>query len=105
MDVLVSLSQFETFGNTLAEAAACGTPSVCVTGSGMSEVVDPGNTGMHITGNEQLGEALSRLYQNPAYVQRMRLSARERAVKYFDSQVVAEQFIKIYQDEEGARTG
>ena len=40
-DVLVNPSVEETFGMNVAEAAACGTPSIVVEGSACAEVADP----------------------------------------------------------------
>lgn len=97
MDVYISLSRFETFGNTLAEAAACGTPSICLTGSGMAEVVIPGRTGRHVSSPEALPAALSDWIELPEQAQRMGIAARENTLFQFDKAVVARQFIDLYQ--------
>jgi glycosyltransferase involved in cell wall biosynthesis len=96
MDVYVSLSRFETFGNTLAEAAACGVPSVCITGSGMAEVVVPGQTGRHVNAPEELPEALADWVENPAQARRVGMEARTHAVRRFNDEVIARQFITLY---------
>ncbi len=97
MDVYISLSRYETFGNTLAEAAACGTPSICLTGSGMSEVVIPDRTGRHVPSPAALPAALSNWIDQPEGARRMGLEARENALCRFDDAVVARQFIDLYE--------
>ncbi len=100
MDVYVSLSRYETFGNTLAEAAACGTPSICLTGSGMTEVIIPNQTGRHVESPEELPAALSDLLRQPSPIRQMGAAARDNAVRTFDDHVIARQFIALYQEQE-----
>ncbi len=97
MDLYVSLSRFETFGNTLAEAGACETPSICLTGSGMAEVVRDGHTGYHVRSPEDLPPAITALYKDPALLGRLGSAAREHAVRHFDDDVIARQFTDIYE--------
>lgn len=96
MDVYVSLSRGETMGNTLAEAAACSVPSICLTGSGMTEVVDDGVTGIAIRSPEELPRALDCLVSTPSQTERMGRAARERAIRLFDEGVVARKFLDLY---------
>lgn len=98
MDVYVTLSRFETFGNTIAEAAACGTPTVCITGSGMAEVVVADATGLHLRTPDDLPAALTALKDEPSRLSRMGVAARQHAVCRFDDEVVARQFIGMYND-------
>ncbi|HMP96080.1 MAG TPA: glycosyltransferase [Kiritimatiellia bacterium] len=97
MDVYVTLSRYETFGNTIAEAAACGTPTICATGSGMAEVVEPDVTGLHVNASAALPGAILSLMQNPSRLSEMGKAARARAEVLFDVEVVARQFIHAYQ--------
>lgn len=98
MDIYVSLSRYETFGNMLMEAAACGTPSICLTGSGMTEVIIPNQTGRHVQSPEDLTAALPDLVQQPSLIRQMGAAARENAVRTFDDHVIARQFIALYQE-------
>jgi len=97
MDVYVSLARYETFGNTLAEAAACATPSVCLTGSGMAEVVVAGRTGRHVKTPAALPAALSDWRRDANAARRTGLAAREYAVRHFDVHTVARAFLALYE--------
>ena len=96
MDAYVSLSRYETFGNTLAEAAACGTPSICLTGSGMAEVVVPDQTGRHVRAPEELPAALADWVKTPARAREMGAAACQDAQQRFSAAVVARRFLDLY---------
>jgi len=96
MDAYISLSQYETFGYTLAEAASCGTPSVCLTGSGMAEVVVDDLTGRHVRSLTELPNTLTELSRQRQHLQTMGLAAREHATRTFDDAVVAARFSALY---------
>jgi glycosyltransferase involved in cell wall biosynthesis len=96
MDAYASLSRYETFGNTLAEAAACGTPSICLTGSGMAEVVVPDRTGRHVHSPDELPLALADWVERPSQAQAMGAAARQHALQQFNAEVVARQFLDLY---------
>lgn len=96
MDVYVSLSRYETFGNTVAEAAACGTPAVCLAGSGMTDVVIHNSTGLHIRQEKDLAGALRVLVDHPEKLHSMGIAARHHAVESFDDAVIANRFISLY---------
>ncbi len=97
MDAYVSLSAFETFGNTLAEAAACGVPSICDRTSGMAEVVLADASGAHVGAPAEIPAVLERWRSSPGLRAGLALAARRRAVEVFDQRVVATQFIELYE--------
>lgn len=97
MDVYVSMSRYETFGNTLAEAAACGTPSLALNGSGMNDVIDNGSTGYMVNGFTELNACIKKLLQTPDAFEQMGNRARRLAVEQFDTTVVTDQFTALYQ--------
>ncbi len=97
MDAHVSLSRFETFGNTLAEAAACATPCVCLARSGTADVVVDGVTGRQIEAPEELPAMLTDWAAHPAQARAMGQAAHADAVARFNDGVVARQFINLYQ--------
>ncbi len=98
MDLHLSLSLYETFGNTLAEAAACGVPSICRTGSGAAEVVSHDEGGFHLTEIAQLPSLLESLRTNPAQCKTLGQAAYTRALRLYDSQVVAQQYLSLYSE-------
>lgn len=99
-DVFVAPSRMDAFGKTLAEAMACGTPVVCFDATGTADVVSH-----KLTGYKAIPFDVSDLRDGIQWVLSgskaesllLRKNARERCVKRFDSLVIAQQYIKIYQ--------
>jgi glycosyltransferase involved in cell wall biosynthesis len=96
MDVYISMSRFETFGNTLAEAAACGTPSICRAGSGMSDVITHGATGLEVHTMKDCTEAVDVLFRQPERAREMGAAAMTRSRSCFQDRVVAQKFLELY---------
>lgn len=86
MDVLVSASRHESFGLTLAEAAACGRPVVATRSGGAEEIVVHGETGLLIPVDDAdaLEESVMTLLMNPARANAMGAAGRKRAATHFD---------------------
>jgi glycosyltransferase involved in cell wall biosynthesis len=98
-DVFVAPSIMDAFGKTIAESMACGTPTVCFNSTGPKDIVthkvdgykaQPYNAVELATGIEWVLNALNydELCQN----------ARDKVIKKFDSQVIAKQYIKLYEE-------
>lgn len=86
MDVLVSASPRESFGLTLAEAAACARPVVATRSGGSEEVVIEHETGLLVPPGEPeaLANAIVELLDDPQRAESMGRAARERAIAEFD---------------------
>ena len=96
-DVVLSLSYAETFGLTIAESMACGTPVVVYDNTAQSDLVTEG-TGIKVqTGNVQ------QVYQA---VQKIRKSGKEmyaaacraRAEQHFDKDKCFRKYIELYEN-------
>ncbi len=96
MNVFVSLSRYETLGNTLAEAAACAIPTIVLAGSGASEVVLRGRTGELVDAPEAMLHVLDQWRQNPALLSHLGRQAREFAVSRFAAEAVARRYLELY---------
>jgi len=96
-DVLLSLSQAETFGLTIAEGMACGTPSIVYNTTAMPELIGDG-TGLVVTpGNiEEVSRAVQRICNWD-----MELTA-EKCVRHvkenFDSYQNYLEYFKLYDE-------
>ena len=100
-DVFVAPSRMDAFGKTLAEAMACGTPVVCFDATGPRDIVDHKVTGYRAVPFESsdLAEGVEWvLTRSPAEQANLRLQARERVVRNFDSRFIAHQYKALYEE-------
>jgi glycosyltransferase involved in cell wall biosynthesis len=101
IDVFVTPSLVETFGNTAMEAMACGTPVVGYATSGLKDVVVNGVTGIlqEPVGSEaEIWKALEFLLSNPEVRTRMGVGARLRVEKFFDVRRMARNYKELYSE-------
>lgn len=95
-DVFAFASSTETQGLVVVEAMACGVPVVAVRAGGVAEVVDHGRTGLLVGSDpRELGEAVSRLLEDPKERQAMAAEARRRA-RQFSADRVAARLSELY---------
>jgi D-inositol-3-phosphate glycosyltransferase len=91
-DIVVVPSHYESFGMVALEAMACGVPVVASQVGGLAYLIQDGETGFHVQGQNPalLAEKLALLLQNPAL--RAALGANAAAVaKEYDWARIAEQ--------------
>lgn len=97
-DVTVSASRYETFGQTLAEAQACGCPAVSFDNSGQTDIITHKVDGYlakaYDTGDlaNGLAWALREGKENLSPT-----DLRQRVVQRFAGEVIANQYIQLYQ--------
>jgi glycosyltransferase involved in cell wall biosynthesis len=99
LDVFVTPSLLETFGNTAMEAMACGTPVVGYATSGLKDVVASGTTGILVdaVGDcDALTGALVEMIGNPERCREMSRGARRRVLDSFDVKVMANRYATLY---------
>lgn len=99
-DVFVAPSRMEAFGKTLAEAMSCSTPVVCFDATGPKDIVVHQVTGYKAKPFEprDLARGINWvLDQTKEQHDRLRMNAREQAVKQFDSRVIACQYTTLYE--------
>jgi phosphatidylinositol alpha-1,6-mannosyltransferase len=91
----------EGFGIVFLEAAACGIPVVAGRSGGSHEAVDDGTTGFVVDGRAvaEVGDALSRLFEDAELRERMGLAARDRAVTEFSYDRLVDQLAPIARGE------
>jgi glycosyltransferase involved in cell wall biosynthesis len=80
-DLYVHAAPEESFGLTVAEALACGTPVVAAAGGGISEVIDDGRTGLLVAPGrpDALAVAIRGLLEDPARREHMGVAAARSA--------------------------
>lgn len=97
-DLLLSTSEKESFGMTIAEAMACETPVVSTCVGGVPEVVLDGVTGyLEPVGNiQELAQAAIRILSNPERQNEMGKAARKLIQERFDVDIITRQYEKLY---------
>ena len=95
-DISVSTSEYETFGNSVCEAMACGKPVVGYVGGSVAEVV--GDSGIVVpTGDiDALTRAVDQLTTNPDLRRSLGASARQRVAAEFSPAASFAQIHEIY---------
>lgn len=98
MDVVVSASPHESFGLTLAEAAACARPVVSTRNGGAQEIVVPGETGLLVPVGDAaaLADAVIALLADPDRARAMGAAARRRAEACFDIRTMVRRIEDLY---------
>jgi glycosyltransferase involved in cell wall biosynthesis len=97
-DVVVVPSKQESFGQTASEAMSCGTPVVAFATSGLLDIVDHKINGYLATPNDisDLAYGIEWVLQNPNY-EAISLASRDKVVKEFSYEVVANKYISLYE--------
>jgi glycosyltransferase involved in cell wall biosynthesis len=98
-DVFVIPSLQESFGQTVTESLACGTPVVGFDTGGIPDMVRPGITGyLAPVGNAaELGAAIARVLDDPAASAEMSKNCRQIAQREYSMQTQAESYLAFYQ--------
>lgn len=109
-DVFVAPSRQDNLPNTVMEALACGTPCVAFRIGGMPDLIDPGENGYLAEpfSPEDLAAGIKWVLEDKERWQALSRAARAKAVSKFDIEVVARQYMELYEsviDAAGKRAG
>jgi len=98
-DIVAVPSYQEVFGQVASEAMACGTPVVAFAHTGLLDIVKHEETGYLAKPYDPSGLArgIEWILADAERYRRLCAAARKQAVEKFDSAVVAEQMIRIFQ--------
>lgn len=95
-DILLSLSYGETFGMTMAEAYACGTPCIVYDNTAQPEIVTPQTGRVAKTGNvEEMVKLIYDMMEN-RFKHKHTVDCRKRAEQCFDKDKCFEKYIELY---------
>lgn len=97
-DVFVAPYRAESFGKTAAEAMRCGTPVVAFGATGLLDIVDHKINGYLAEpySPEDLAHGIEWVLNHPNYDE-LSKNARKKVEEKFDSKIVAEQYIELYE--------
>ena len=97
-DVMVVPSLQENLSNAIMESIACGTPVVCFAIGGNADLIDHQHTGYLAQpfNTQDLANGINWVLQheNP---QQLNQAARDKVLREFDSKVVANKYIRLYE--------
>ncbi len=98
VDAVVLPSIYEPFGMVALEAAAAGTPLAVAATGGLTEIVEPGETGVTFPAKDPdgLAGAVSTLLANPSFAQRVAGNARALVTERYAWAAVARRTVEAY---------
>jgi len=99
-DVFVIPSLQESFGQTVTESLACGTPVVGFNTGGIPDMVRPGVTGYlaRVGDSSELAAAIGKVLDDPVAYQTMSKKCREIAVAEYSLAVQAQAYLRFYEN-------
>lgn len=97
-DVFVTTPWYEPFGITPLEAMACATPVIGARVGGIKTTVRDGKTGYLVPPRDPdaVAECLAHLYRHPERVEQLGRAGRERALRGFTWEQIAERISVLY---------
>jgi glycosyltransferase involved in cell wall biosynthesis len=106
-DLTIVPSEYETFGRVAAESLFCGTPVLAFATGGLTDIVTDGICGRLVpTGDVQaLADSISELSGNPDLLQRMRHSCVDHVRERFDTNLIADEYVRVYERVIAERSG
>lgn len=98
-DVFVSASRAESFNKTLAESMACGTPTVAFAVGGHLDIIDHQENGYlaHPFDTSDLAKGVLFVLNHSDY-NALAHHAREKVVRAFHPESVAQRYVSLYQE-------
>lgn len=98
-DLFLLTSRAEGVPTAILEAMSCGIPVVATDVGSVSEVVEEGVTGMVVPLEDEaaMARAVSKILQNPAARVAMGQTAREHAVKRYDTTICADTHVYAFE--------
>lgn len=95
--ILPSINNHEAFGIVLLEAMACGTPVIAAALPGVRKVFNDGEEGYYFTpGNDsELAQKMKEILDNDTSI--LQKKCRDLIIKKYDSQILNQQLISLYQ--------
>src|SRR5262249_20245657 len=96
IDVCISTSEYETFGNSVCEAMACARPVIAYRGGSVAEVVGPAGRVVENGDLAGLTEAARQCGADPALRADLGRQGRQRVADRFNPAVTIKQLATVY---------
>jgi glycosyltransferase involved in cell wall biosynthesis len=100
-DVFIAPSLQENLSNTVMESLACGTPVVAFNVGGMPDMIDHKSNGYLARPFEcqDLSDGISWILKNEKQREHLSTSARKKVLQNYETTNIAQQYIKLYENE------
>lgn len=100
IDVLVNISEYESFGVSVIEAMACEKPVIVTDVGGLREIVKEESLGIRVPPRDvgQTAAALETLLRDPEKYRRMAQSARAHVMNHYNWKDNLDQMIRLYSE-------
>ncbi|MBJ45086.1 MAG: hypothetical protein CMJ80_17730 [Planctomycetaceae bacterium] len=88
----------ESSSNAILESMACGTPVIAADSGGNKEMIDSSTNGLLVTqcAPEELANAILNLLQEPAFAQKIAISASQKIRHDYDLDICATRYLTLY---------
>jgi glycosyltransferase involved in cell wall biosynthesis len=98
-DLFLAPAIQESFGKTLVESMACGTPVVCFDATGPKDIVDHKVNGYKAIpfDSSDMANGINWILNSPDYASLSR-NASEKVIRCFEMKVMATQYIDLYKE-------
>ena len=99
-DLILAPSRTEAFGLVVAEAAACGTPSVGFENTGVSEIILQKKTGYLAKEDNVIdfAKGIEWFFEDYKRFSSLGIKAQEHVLDNFSDNIIAKQYISIYKE-------
>ena len=99
-DAFVSTSLSESFGLTVCEAQACGTPCVAFAVGGLTEIIDSEKSGYLLPIGDVAGvyNRIKAILDSPRLAGQMASNARTRAETMFSATKMGDSYLQLYKE-------
>jgi glycosyltransferase involved in cell wall biosynthesis len=97
LDFFIGLSLYEAFGQTCLEAMCCGTPSVVFEGTGFTDFVKNGETGIVVKNKDNIAFEMLRMFEDKFKINRVRDNCLKLSIDY-DIAKIKDMHLKLYRD-------
>lgn len=100
LDALVNISEYESFGVSVAEAMACGVPVVVSNVGGLAEIVERDEIGLRVPVNdvEATTQALKLLVEDPDLCKRLAEQGRKHVLQKYNWSKNLDDMIALYRE-------
>jgi glycosyltransferase involved in cell wall biosynthesis len=95
--VIISSSHEETFGQTIIEGYACGTPAVVFNNAALPELIDEGKTGLVVETIDEFSKSLIQLSSNRGQTAEISEQAYDLFQEKYTSKSQIKELLKIFE--------